>query len=156
MSKRKYPESLPNTLINNLEAIGDFRYKSFLSEFLGKLFDDFDVRLVALYGSIARKKDTYASDIDLFLVAKDFPTSLNKRLDKLYKYFIPYIDFKAHTPQEFQDMLDNWHLTILEVLNDNHILFDPDRVAEKAKNKMIELINTGKLARKQNYWQVYV
>ena len=145
---------IPISILKNLKKKLKFPIPHYneLIQFLSKLFKHFNVNFIALYGSVVRKTYSYRSDLDIFIIASDFPNNIFERLDRLYSFFIPNIDFKAHTLEEFYIMIKNWHLTILEVCYDHCFIYDPMNIGKKMYKDFKKLYNAGKIIRGKNYW----
>ena len=156
MSNNKLLNNLPRELQATLSQWETLPYTSELIQFLNEVLNRFDVRLIALFGSVPREESSWGSDLDVLLVATDFSEDVNKRLDMLYKLQVPHIDFQAYTVSEFQQMVKDWHLTVLEAMNDNCILYDPDQLGRKTRGKLLTLIQENKLVRKPTYWHILV
>lgn len=131
-----------------------FPHKDDLVAFLELATRDYDIRMVALFGSACRGDWMEGSDVDVFLVASDFPTNMLERWDALNEYMIP-VDFKAYTITEFEAMVRDWHLFVLEVLDANCILHDPDGLAAKAMKEFTRLRNEGAIVRHGDKCWVY-
>ena len=147
-------DNLPIELLASINELGPFRHKAYLLHFLHDVFQNYSIKLVALFGSVVRKTDTEKSDLDVFLVAENFPAELGSRLDALYHFMIPHVDFRAHTIDEFHLMMNEWHLTILEVCYDHCIIFDPDQLGKAMLEKFTRNFNEHKLIRGDHYWKI--
>ncbi|MHA1369059.1 MAG: nucleotidyltransferase domain-containing protein [Promethearchaeota archaeon] len=153
MLENKYYRLLPRYLQDSLSRFRDIRGFNNLIEFIYHVMADYDVKVIALYGSHARNIADEYSDIDLFLVATDFPKNIFERLDAMAEYKLP-IDYKCYTLEEFNEMIESWDLTLLEVLNDNCILHDPENLMAPVQERFSQLVTEKKLIRHENYWKL--
>jgi len=77
--------------------------KAELDRIIGRLKADPSVRLVLLFGSMARGDARDHSDIDL-IVVKDTEKRFLDRLDEFYDDAREAMDILVYTPQEFEEM----------------------------------------------------
>ncbi len=77
--------------------------KAKLERILNRLKEDPSVRLVLLFGSLARGDARDHSDIDL-IVVKETEKRLLDRLDEFYDDAREAMDVLVYTPQEFEEM----------------------------------------------------
>lgn len=77
--------------------------KAELEKILNKLRKDPSVRLVLLFGSLARGDASDHSDIDL-IVVKETEKRFLDRLDEFYDDAREAMDILVYTPQEFEYM----------------------------------------------------
>lgn len=81
-----------------------------------------NVRLSFIYGSYARAKESYLSDIDLVIVGKPDEGRLIKELDKLEDILKREINYKLYSLAEFREKLKESDPFILEILRNRRIL----------------------------------
>lgn len=148
------PITLPDEIKSKLDELGDIRHKKELIHFLEMVFARYDIKFAALFGSVVRGEDTAQSDLDVLLVASNFPSALGDRLDQLHGFFIPHIDFRAHTLLEFRKMASSWHLTVLEVCHDHCFLYDPDSLGTTIYREFIQHLEAGELIRGDHFWKL--
>ncbi len=156
MQTRKSSEPLPEAVRRKLDDLGDFPHKSNLVSWLERVFEDFTPEFVAIFGSVPRGQATPASDVDVVVVAGDFPEHPLRRLDVLNRYFIPNVDARPYTPAEFRAMVESWDLTVLEVLHDHWFLFDPTGFAGGIHETFLDLRRHDKLIRDESAWIVNI
>lgn len=79
--------------------------KAELERIVNRLKSDPSVRLVLLFGSLARGDARDYSDIDL-IVVKETEKRFLDRLDEFYDDAREAMDVLVYTPQEFEEMKD--------------------------------------------------
>lgn len=75
-----------------------------------------------IYGSYARGKEKYLSDIDLVIVGHVDEDKLIKELDRLEESLKREINYKLYTQGNFKKMIKNKDPFLLEILNDKKIM----------------------------------
>ena len=80
-----------------------------------------DVELAFIYGSYAKGKENYLSDIDLFIIGTPDEDILIKELDKLEEQLNREINYKLYTVKEFKRNVKDDEPFILQVLRDKKI-----------------------------------
>jgi predicted nucleotidyltransferase len=83
---------------------------------------------VILFGSVARQEQKRDSDIDIIIVGGDLPENRSERfrlLMQLRPRLAP-IQVQSFTLDEWQTMMDNKHVTVLEALKDGKALHGED------------------------------
>jgi len=85
-----------------------------------------NVELAFIYGSFAKAKENYISDIDLVIIGKPDEDKLIKELDKLEEKLQREINYKLYTLEEFKKEVEEKEPFILEVLRDNKIMLMGD------------------------------
>lgn len=105
----------------DLESINEAHIKEVIKEFVRSLQSFFGKNLVSiiLFGSIARGDFSENSDIDILVVAKDFPKSFSKRID----LFIPIVE-KARRKAPNYPFIQVYPLTVNEALKNRPIYLD--------------------------------
>ena len=81
-----------------------------------------NVELSFIYGSYAKAKETYLSDIDLIVIGNVNENNLIKELDTLEDKFQREINFKLYTFQEFKKVIEEKEPFILEIIRDKKIM----------------------------------
>ena len=96
------------------------RFSSALSQYAGKITEALKPQCVILYGSLAKDTYTTASDIDLVVISQHLPEHFFDRLKVLQELNNTpcSIDAFGYTAEEFQNMLDQGHVTALDALAD--------------------------------------
>lgn len=79
-----------------------------------------------IYGSYARAKEGYLSDIDLIIIGKPDEDRLIKELDQLERVLKREINYKLYTPKEFKKEIKEKEPFILEILKDKKIMLIGD------------------------------
>lgn len=79
-----------------------------------------------IYGSYAKAKESYLSDIDLVIIGKPDEDKVIKELDRLERVLKREINYKLYTPQEFKKEIKEREPFILEILKDKKIMLIGD------------------------------
>lgn len=128
-----------------LENINDVYIKAVIEEFLRNLKSFFDKNLVSviLFGSIARGDFSENSDIDIIVIAKNFPKDFSKRID----LFIPIVE-KARKKAPNYPFIQVYPLTMnealknrpiyLDLITDAIILYDEENFMMNVLNKLFK------------------
>ncbi len=95
--------------------------KAKLERILNRLKEDPSVRLVLLFGSLARGDARDHSDIDL-IVVKETEKRLLDRLDEFYDDAREAMDVLVYTPQEFEEMKERPF--VRRALKEGRILYE--------------------------------
>ena len=105
-------------------ALSKERVEKILSLYLRRLRSKFDLKLGVLFGSYAKGNYSWGSDIDVFLVASDFPQDPSERFSVLMDLELPVeIQPLGYTTQEFRKMSKEGHPLTTEVLKEGQILY---------------------------------
>ena len=75
-----------------------------------------------IYGSYAKAKETYLSDIDLMVIGNVNENKLIKELDTLEDKFQREINYKLYTFKEFKKVIEEKEPFILEIIRDKKIM----------------------------------
>ena len=75
-----------------------------------------------IYGSYAKAKESYLSDIDLFVVGECDENKLIRELDGLERLLEREINYKLYTPAEFKKDIKQKEPFLLEILRDKKIM----------------------------------
>ncbi len=104
-----------------LESISVAYIKEVIEEFVRSLQSSFGKNLVSivLFGSIARGDFSENSDIDILVIAKNFPKKFSKRID----LFIPIVE-KARKKSPNYPFIQVYPLTMNEALKNRPIYLD--------------------------------
>lgn len=94
-----------------------------LKEMLGKIAN---IRLAFIYGSYAKARENYISDIDLVIVGAPDEDGLIKRLDVLEEELRREINYKLYPWEEFGKEIRQKEPFLLEVLRDKKIMLIGD------------------------------
>jgi predicted nucleotidyltransferase len=114
-ANKNYPlyKELKSIVFKTVGVVGS------LKEILKKIGN---VNFSFIYGSYARAKEGYLSDIDLIIIGKPDEDRLIKELDRLEKVLKREVNYKAYTPQGFKKEIKEKEPFILEVLKDKKIM----------------------------------
>lgn len=80
------------------------------------------IKFAFIYGSYAKARETYLSDIDLIIIGTPKEDDLVKKLDKLEKKLQRDINYKLYTLDNFRKEIENKEPLILEILRDKKIM----------------------------------
>ncbi len=75
-----------------------------------------------VYGSYAKAKESYLSDIDLFIVGECNEDKLIKELDRLEEVLGRQINYKLYTPADFKREVKQKEPFLLEILKDKKVM----------------------------------
>ena len=81
-----------------------------------------NVQLAFIYGSYAKAKENYLSDIDLAVIGNPDEDKLIKELDKLEEQLKREINYKLYTLKEFKKEVEEKEPFILEILRGKKIM----------------------------------
>ncbi len=85
------------------------------------------IKFAFIYGSYAKAKEDYFSDIDLAIVGNPNEDKLIKELDKLEEKFQREINYKIYTLKKLKKEIDGKEPFILEILRDRTIMLIGDK-----------------------------
>lgn len=86
-----------------------------------------NIKFAFIYGSYAKAKEDYLSDIDLAVIGNPDEDKLIKELDKLEEKFQREINYKLYTLQTFKKEIKEQVPFILEILRDKNIVLLGDK-----------------------------
>ena len=94
-----------------------------------------DIRLAFIYGSYAKAKEDYLSDVDIVIIGSPNEDDLVKRLDKLEEKLQRDINYKLYAINEFKRNIEEKEPFILEVLMNKKIMLlgDENELREISK-----------------------
>jgi predicted nucleotidyltransferase len=81
-----------------------------------------NVKFSFIYGSYAKAKEMYLSDIDLIVIGNVDEDTLIKKLDTLEDKFQREINYKLYTFKEFKKVIEEKEPFILEIIRDKKIM----------------------------------
>ncbi len=81
-----------------------------------------NVKFSFIYGSYAKAKETYFSDIDLAVIGNADEDKLIKKLDRLEEKFQREINYKLYTFKKFKKDIEKKEPFILEIIRDKKIM----------------------------------
>lgn len=93
-------------------------YQTQIDLFCQRVVEQFQPDCIILHGSVAQGKATATSDIDLIIVGGSLPDNFFDRLfalNRLRDGTAP-LEVVGYTRQEWEQMLNHWHLTPLEAI----------------------------------------
>ena len=94
-------------------------YKIEIEQFCQRVEETFQPDCIILHGSIARGTYTHSRDIDIIVIGERLPKNFFERayqLNRLRDGTTP-IEVVGYTLSEWQHMMENLHLTVLEALH---------------------------------------
>ena len=134
-----------------------------LREACGALRARYGDRVVAvgLFGSVARGEAGERSDVDVLVVVRDWPGGLERR--RLYKILHSYlggdvtlIDVDYEVANELAEGRRPLYSTMLNILYDCVIVYDPEGVLARLKNSALRVVEEYGLIRVKHgrayYW----
>lgn len=94
-----------------------------------------DIKMAFIYGSYAKAKENYLSDIDIIIIGTPNEDELVKRLDRLEEKLQRDINYKLYTLNEFKKDVRESEPFVLEVLKDKKIMIigDEDELRKISK-----------------------
>ncbi len=120
-----------------------------------------NIQGIILFGSIARGTAVYSykkvSDIDLIVVFKDneLPKNHNERTNLQIKLMdLTELGFDSLwiTESEFKNLVQIKVDLILDALDGGIILFDPNDLINKQKNKLLKELEEKGVIKREHYW----
>ncbi|MHA1713323.1 MAG: nucleotidyltransferase domain-containing protein [Candidatus Ranarchaeia archaeon] len=132
----------------------DPRVKQKIKHFVEQLLTEMPIEVVILFGSLAKHQEGWGSDIDLLIIGGHADQDWFTRQSRVYTLSGGGFDIFVYTRQEIQEMLQNYHLIILEALADGIILYDPQKLGLELKNQVQKWEKEGHLVRLINGWQI--
>ena len=85
-----------------------------------------DIKMAFIYGSYAKAKENYLSDIDIIIIGTPNEDELVKRLDRLEEKLQRDINYKLYTLNEFKKDVRESEPFVSEVLKDKKIMIIGD------------------------------
>jgi len=85
-----------------------------------------DIKFAFIYGSYAKAKEDYLSDIDLVVIGKPDEDKLIRELDRLEEKFQREINYKLYTLKKIKREIKENEPFILEILKDKKIMLMGD------------------------------
>ena len=85
-----------------------------------------DIKMAFIYGSYAKAKENYLSDIDIIIIGTPNEDELVKRLDRLEEKLQRDINYKLYTLNELKKDVRESEPFVLEVLKDKKIMIIGD------------------------------
>ncbi len=94
-----------------------------------------DIKMAFIYGSYAKAKENYLSDIDIIIIGAPNEDDLVKKLDKLEEKLQRDINYKLYALNEFKKDVRESEPFVLEVLKDKKIMIigDEDELRKISK-----------------------
>lgn len=90
-----------------------------IEQFCSRVITAFQPDCVILHGSVARQTNTPTSDIDIIVIGGNLPTNFFERSYQLnsMRDGIAPLEVVSYTLLEWQQMMEDFHLTTLEALH---------------------------------------
>lgn len=95
------------------------RRRDALDEFTRRLREQVEPTCIILFGSVAKGSDRIESDLDVVVVGGKLPEKISERLRfvaRLKRGIAVSIDSFPYTESEFEQMLDDRHVTALDCM----------------------------------------
>jgi predicted nucleotidyltransferase len=140
--------------IKNLEKIKQERYIQLICDTFLNLSKNFSLTSLCIYGSVARGKAKFNSDLDILIISDDFKGTLASRIDKLItieeKVFDEIERLKRdgiYTSLSFlplrKEEVTRFPLILLDLTEEGIIIYDEEffleKILVKLKAKLMEL-----------------
>jgi len=90
------------------------------------LKEDINIKMAFIYGSYAKARENYLSDIDIVIIGTPNEDELVNRLDRLEEKLLRDINYKLYTLSEFKKDVRENEPFVLEVLKDKKIMIIGD------------------------------
>ena len=112
---KKYPiyKELKSIIFKTIGIQGSIR---------GVLKEIKDIRLAFIYGSYAKSKESYLSDIDIVIIGKPDEEILINRLDNLEEKLQREINYKIYTYKNLKKEITEREPFIIDILRDKKIM----------------------------------
>lgn len=132
-----------------------------IRDFLQNLFKlPIDIKGILLFGSVATGKarydKEYVSDIDLIIISPNLKEDFSERNDEIFELTYEFdwgIQALWWTPNEIEANVRCKFYLILDAFTDGKILYDPEFLLKKLKEKLIRELEEKGVIKKELYWQ---
>lgn len=124
-----------------------------LREFLENFFNLYSAEFIILFGSSAKGKFNYRSDLDLLIVTNSLKEDYFDRLYQIQLITSGGIDFFLYTPTEFEIMITNYHLIAIESISTGIIIYDKGK-GKKYKKYINNLLEKNKIQKLKQGWKI--
>ena len=103
-------------------------YQQFFAEMINQIQSRVSLYSVILFGSRAKGTFHKYSDYDIVIIA-DFQEEYRER-GRWIRHVAPFVsmDLFCYTPTEFEQLFENYHLTVMDALSYGLILFGADYI----------------------------
>jgi len=124
-----------------------------LREFLENFFNLYSAEFIILFGSSAKGKFNYRSDLDLLIVTNSLKEDYFDRLYQIQLITSGGIDFFLYTPIEFEIMISNLRLIAIEAISTGIIIYDKGK-GKKYKKYFNNLLEKNKIQKLERGWKI--
>jgi len=124
-----------------------------LREFLENFFNLYSAEFIILFGSSAKGKFNYRSDLDLLIVTNSLKEDYFDRLYQIQLITSGGIDFFLYTPIEFEIMISNLRLIAIEAISTGIIIYDKGK-GKKYKKYINNLLEKNKIQKLEQGWKI--
>lgn len=109
-------------------AVSKEKAEHLIRQYINKIKRTVGLELAIIFGSYAKGKYSWGSDIDILLIAKNLPKRPMDRQQILTYPNTPIlIQPFAYTPEEFRKMLKENHPFIIEALKNGKIVYSKNK-----------------------------
>ncbi|NHV05902.1 MAG: nucleotidyltransferase domain-containing protein [Thaumarchaeota archaeon] len=148
--------------LENLDKIKDVEYRELIEQYLEKILDVFNERVVGilLFGSVARGTakplSSAESDVDLILVVEGLP-KLQERIPMISKLVVrlklpSIIQVIYMTPEEFEIHVKSKSGWFLNAIVEGIVLYDPKNFLQSSKEKLLSELKEKGVERASYGW----
>ncbi|NWF96775.1 MAG: nucleotidyltransferase domain-containing protein [Candidatus Thorarchaeota archaeon] len=124
-----------------------------LDDYVKRLKRSHPVRAVVVFGSAAKGGWNHRSDIDVLIVSDSMGTDWFERNLAAQKLSRGRIQAFVVTSDEVESAIESHAYLIWEALHDGVVVFD-DGVFETARAALMELMGSGRVARREQGWDL--
>ena len=124
-----------------------------LRVFLTKFFHDYSAECIILFGSSVKGSYNKKSDLDLLIITNSLDQDYFKRAYQMQDITPGGIDFFVYSTEEFDKMVSELHLIVLEALSSGIIIHDKG-FSERYINHISKLIKDKKLIKLEQGWKL--
>jgi predicted nucleotidyltransferase len=120
---------------------------------LEEFFSRYSAKFIVLFGSSAKGNYNQRSDLDLLIVTDSLKgTYFDKHL-KMQEMNPGGIDFFVYSTTEFEQMVKEFHLIVLEALPEGIFVYDEGE-GRKYKKYLEDIIKEGKIKKLDHGWKI--
>ena len=136
-------------------------YKNLLDDYLTHIFkQNLEIIGALLFGSVATNKarddEFHTSDIDLIIICENLPSGIWERkkfvFEKTKKVCSGIQDF-WWTLEELKRLLDSKFYLLLDAFDEGKILYDPNEILNKLKEKLFKELEAKGVIKTDLYWE---
>lgn len=109
---------------------------------------------LALFGSFAKNSWTIGSDLDVLVIGRNLPEEWFEKTWSVTRHNPGGLDIFVYSEEEFHQMTADWHSILLESLYYGEILFDPEKILQKAKDRILKAVKNKLLLPEKEGWNL--